>query len=296
MDGNGNHDGGGGAAMSRPPESRRSARSALNGLDVRAWMRFTRSWFLYNPPPRKRDQLCHPAKFPEGVAREFIRFFTAPGESVLDPFAGTGSTLAAAAELERRGVGVELSPEFHALAARRTDLGAGSRVLLGDARRASDLLPEAGIRSVEYVFTSPPYWNMLRKGRGNVSSTHRKRLDAGLRTEYSELPADLGNLEEYEAFLRELADILLALRGVLAPKRYLTVVVQNVRVPGGEVKPLAWDLTRLLAAGFTFKGEQIWVQDNKPLGCWGWPAEFVTNVHHHYCLTFKNDRDTPGTP
>jgi len=73
-------------------------------------------------------------------------------------------------------------------------------------------------------------------------------------------------------------------------QRYLTVVVQNVRVPGGEVKPLAWDLARRLSEWYTFKGERIWVQDNKPLGCWGWPREFVTNVHHHYCLNFKNDR------
>jgi hypothetical protein len=35
------------------------------------------------------------------------------------------------------------------------------------------------------------------------------------------------------------------------------------------------------------------VQENKPLGCWGWPTEFVTNVHHHYCLNFKNDRPLP---
>ncbi|HTE17447.1 MAG TPA: hypothetical protein VK689_03575 [Armatimonadota bacterium] len=97
-------------------------------------------------------------------------------------------------------------------------------------------------------------------------------------------------MADYDAFLRELTGILADLRLVLAPGRYLTVITQNVRVPGGEVRPLAWDLARLLAEHYTFKGERIWVQDNKPLGCWGWPKEFVTNVRHHYCLNFKNDR------
>jgi DNA modification methylase len=223
------------------------------------------------------------------MAQSAIEFFTRPGEVVLDPFAGVGSAVAAAAAAGRRGVGIELSPEFHALAEARPDLGDG-RMLHGDARRAPELLADAGVETVHYVLTSPPYWNMLRNTRGNVESVQRKRERQGLRTAYSEQPEDLGNLDDYDAFLDELAAILGGLRGVLAPDRYLTVITQNVRVPGGEVKPLAWDLTRRLAGFYTFKGERIWVQENKPLGCWGWPTEFVTNVHHHYCLNFKHDR------
>jgi len=68
------------------------------------------------------------------------------------------------------------------------------------------------------------------------------------------------------------------------------VVAQNIRVPQGEVIPFAWDLTARLREHYTFKGERIWAQDNKRLGCWGWPSELVTNVHHHYCLNFKHDR------
>lgn len=269
--------------------------SPLNGLDVRTWMRFTRSWFICNPPPRRKDQVRHPAKFPEAVAQSSIEFFTGPGELVLDPFAGVGSALAAAAAAGREGVGIELSPEFHSLAESRSDLG-GGRMLLGDARAAVSTLRAQEIDRVHYIITSPPYWDMLRQGRGNVDSVHRKRDRSGLKTAYSELPEDLGNVPDYEGFLRELARILGDLRQVLEPGRYLTVVIQNVRVPGGEVKPLAWDLTRLLSEYYTFKGERIWLQENKPLGCWGWPKEFVTNVHHHYCLNFKNDRASPSNP
>lgn len=272
------------------PLEKPERRSPFNGLDVRTWMRFTRSWFVYNPPPRSRAQLQHPAKFPEAVAQASIEFFTGAGETVLDPFAGVGSTVAAAALAGRRGVGIELSPEFHALAVGRTDLGETGLILQGDSRQATALLAEAGIAQVHYIFTSPPYWDMLRQGRGNVKSIHRGRATEGLKTSYSEHPDDLGNVSDYEQFLDELTGLLTQLKQVLAPGRYLTVVIQNVRVPGGEVKPLAWDLTRRLSTEYTFKGERIWVQDNKRLGCWGWPSEFVTNVHHHYCLNFKNDR------
>src|SRR5262249_18477949 len=111
-----------------------------------------------------------------------------------------------------------------------------------------------------------------------------------LNTDYGGHERDLGTIADYPVFIDELASIIANLRDVLAPGRYLTVVIQNVRVAGGEVKPLAWDLTRRLSDSFTFKGERIWLQDNKKLGCWGWPSEFVTNVHHHYCLVFKNDK------
>jgi len=253
-------------------------------------MRFTRSWFVCNPAPRTRSQLRHPAKFPEALAREFVGFFTGAGETVLDPFSGVGSTVAAAGSLGRRGVGIELLPEFHTLAQERGDLAEDALLLQGDARQATALLHATGVQQCDYILTSPPYWNMLREGRGNVDSVHRKRAQQGLKTAYSDQPEDLGNLVEYEEFLQELTAILADLRSVLTPNRYLTVVTQNLRVRSGEMKPLAWDLTAQLSRYYTFKGERIWVQDNKPLGCWGWPREFVTNVHHHYCLNFKNDR------
>ena len=265
-------------------------RGTLNGLDVRSWMRFTKSWFICNPRARRKGQIHHPAKFPEEMAAEFIRYFTRPGETVLDPFCGTGSAVRAASAEGRRGVGVELAPEFLRICREHRADAEREHYLAGDARDASRLCREAGVGQVEYLLTSPPYWDMLRQSRGGVLSAQKERAQRGLATDYEGSRRDLGTITDYETFLEELTGILAALRPLLAPARYLTVVIQNVRVPGGEVKPLAWDLTRRLAEHYTFKGERLWLQDNKRLGCWGWPTEYVTNVHHHYCLTFKNDR------
>ena len=60
----------------------------------------------------------HPAPFPVELPWRLIRLFSYPGETVLDPFAGAGTTLLAARELGRRGVGYELSEAYCALAER----------------------------------------------------------------------------------------------------------------------------------------------------------------------------------
>jgi site-specific DNA-methyltransferase (adenine-specific) len=54
----------------------------------------------------------HPAPFPVELARRCIRLSTWPGEVVLDPFAGTGTTLLAARQLGRRATGVEVSEAY----------------------------------------------------------------------------------------------------------------------------------------------------------------------------------------
>src|ERR1041385_2941210 len=88
----------------------------LNNLTNKAWLKFQKSWFLHNPPPRKKGVLVHPAKFPETMAQEFIEFFTKEGETVLDPMAGTGSTLIAALRAGLNSYGIELNPKYAKIA------------------------------------------------------------------------------------------------------------------------------------------------------------------------------------
>lgn len=273
---------------SRPP-ARRHPRNQLNALTGRDWIRFTRSWFVHNPPPRSASQVRHPAKYPERMVEEFLEFFTRPGEVVLDPFMGVGSTILAADRAGRHGIGLELNPEYFALAREHLGLAADAHVLLNeDASRAGEIWQAGELPQVDFVMTSPPYWNMLGQSRGNVFSVHKERKARGLDVVYSEGdPRDLGNLEDYDEFVTALAGVFREVAGVLRPGRYLVAVVQNLRSPQGRMVPLAWDLARALEEFLVFKGERIWCQDNKRLGIWGYPSEFVSNVHHHYCLVFR---------
>lgn len=66
-----------------------------------------------------RNDRVHPAQKPEGLMLELVRLFTDEGETVLDPFAGSGTTGAACVRLGRRFVGVERDRAHFELACER---------------------------------------------------------------------------------------------------------------------------------------------------------------------------------
>jgi hypothetical protein len=60
-------------------------------------------------PPERRPAASHPTVTPVELVARAIRLSTWPGKKVLDPFAGTGTTLLAARQLGRRAIGIEVS-------------------------------------------------------------------------------------------------------------------------------------------------------------------------------------------
>ena len=68
---------------------------------------------------------AHPATFPDALASDLVRAFVPPGGLVLDPFAGSGTTLVAASRSGRRSVGFDISPEYVGLARERLLLEVG---------------------------------------------------------------------------------------------------------------------------------------------------------------------------
>jgi len=77
-------------------------------------------------------ELVHPNEKPIPLLRQLIEDTTVPGALILDPFVGSGSTLAAAASTGRQYIGIEISEEHHATAQRRA-LEAMKTFLLGGA-------------------------------------------------------------------------------------------------------------------------------------------------------------------
>jgi DNA modification methylase len=343
----------------------------LNELSPKEWLKFQKSWFIHNPPPRQKGVLRHPAKFPETLAAEFIQFFTKPGQVVFDPMLGTGSTLVAALRLGRRGYGIELNPEYAEIArqvieserrtlseeprqpggfvppvrhpagttpagqpgnlllpepnnSRMTPAGQPGNLLLpepnnsrmtpagqpggfvppepnnsrmtpaehlesvvitGDAAKMSEYFTKFNFPLIDYVLTSPPYWNMLH---AQGAFTQKKRRASGqLDVTYSNYPNDLGNIEDYDEFLESLVMILHSIKPQLRLNAYLTIIVKNVK-KGGKIYPLAWDLAKKLSEIYTLKDEKIWLQDNQRLAPYGLGNAWVSNTFHHYCLQFRN--------
>ena len=61
----------------------------------------------------------HPAPFPIELAYRLVRMFSFYGDTVLDPFCGTGTTLLAAMKAERNSIGIEIDPEYCSKALKR---------------------------------------------------------------------------------------------------------------------------------------------------------------------------------
>jgi DNA modification methylase len=274
------------------PAAKKPARNKLNNLDAKTWLKFQKSWFIHNPPPRRKDVLQHPAKFPETLAEEFIRFFTKRDQVVLDPMMGTGSALVAALRAGRRSVGVELNPRYFEIA--RNVIADEIAALGGVPERRVPLLfnvdaarlPSLKLPRIAYMLTSPPYWDMLH-ARG-AATQKKRRGTPGLDVFYSDDPNDLGNIRDYDEFVERLCAIYAGLRPLLKPRAYLTIIVKNVK-KGGKIYPLAWDLGRALGRTYTLKDERIWAQDNQRLAPYGLGNAWVSNTFHHYCLQFRNE-------
>ena len=75
-------------------------------------------WFqqIWNIPGASTKQ--HPAPFPMELATRLVRMFSFTGDTVLDPFCGTGTTMIAALRTGRNSIGVEIEPEYCRMAAR----------------------------------------------------------------------------------------------------------------------------------------------------------------------------------
>ncbi len=93
-----------GGGYRQPTEQQREA-SRLTKKEYQVW--FQQVWTLNGASTRQ-----HPAPFPEELAYRLVRMFSFVGDTVLDPFMGTATTLLAAARCGRSSIGVEVEPSY----------------------------------------------------------------------------------------------------------------------------------------------------------------------------------------
>jgi hypothetical protein len=109
------------------------------------------------------ESTAHPAKMLPAVAAHAIAHYTQPGDLVLDPMCGIGTTLIEAVHQQRRALGVEYEPHWVQVARANLELARQSGahhdglVYHGDARQLLTLLPAEYFGQAALVVTSPPY-------------------------------------------------------------------------------------------------------------------------------------------
>ncbi len=91
--------------------------SRENNITREEFMQWTNGVWTFNGETKKRAG--HPAPFPVELPRRCIKLFSFVGDTVLDPFSGSGSTLLACKENNRTGVGVEIDQHYCEVAKNR---------------------------------------------------------------------------------------------------------------------------------------------------------------------------------
>jgi DNA modification methylase len=179
--------------------------------------------------------------FTEALAASVIGHASQPGDLVLDPFAGYGTTLAVAERMGRRAIGIELVPEHFAIARCRT--AGGATLILGDARELTRLVGEP----VDLVLTSPPYMSGM---------DHPENPLSGYATDDG----------DYAVYMNELGAIFAQVATVLRPGGQLVVNVANVIAIDGSVTPLAGDMARVIDEHVPLLGVTTLRWDEPPAG------------------------------
>jgi DNA modification methylase len=258
----------------------------LNCLTAKEWLKCQLGvWQFFYEKRDIRDKDLHPAAFPIALATRVIELFTHKGELVLDPFAGSGTTLVAAEDTNRNAVGFDLQPDYVELSASRLN-GGPQRAICGDARNIpAYLAPE----SLGLIFTSPPYANLLNRKRKNKSRRDRKTRQLGRVEQYSQDPRDLGILE-LDGYAQAMGEVFESLLPLLRPKAHCVINVPDMWWEDARITIHVALIEELRKRGYELRNVIIWDRTNivNRVGIFGWPSNYITmGVTFEYLLDFR---------
>lgn len=265
--------------------------NTLNDLTGAEWLYFTRSALTTAYPHRHGHarRKAHGANKPPALMADLVRFFTKPGGTVLDPFAGVGGTLLGAALTGRRACGIELNPawaEVYRDVCRSESLPE-QPLLLGDCRKLladwPTVAPE-GFARPDLICTDPPYNRNFPRTMAGKGPHQYRRTDY---VSFSESDADLSNAPDYKAFLAGIGGVFAQLRTVVRDGGHMVVLVRNAYEEGRYRLVHAEMAAAAEAGGWVLKGEKVWYQAGTRLRPYGYPRSYIPNIAHQHILIFR---------
>jgi modification methylase len=202
----------------------------------------------------------HPDRMPPGLAAALLHEYTQPGDLVLDPLAGIGTTLAEGVRAGRNAIGVEYETGWVALAranltlARRQGTGGHARILCRDATALPSGMPHRLRGTASLVLTAPPVARTMPGHPCGCDTTPSGRTTSQGR----------GGRAARVAVFCGLSSVLAGCRALLAPAGQVVVVARAHPSGGVHAGGLGQVLQAGLSAGLHLAAVRHAVQASHP--------------------------------
>ncbi len=215
------------------------------------------------------------------IPRNLILRYTQPGELVLDPMVGSGTTMVECRLLGRNGIGVDIN--YHSLMLTFDRLNFESVNLYEELPSASIRLFHADARqlnlieneSVDLIATHPPYAGIIRYSKSEP------------------IEGDLSQIRSIDQFLDAMELVARECYRVLKPNKHCAILVGDTRRHKHHVPIAFWTMERFLRAGFILREDIVKVQWNMKSTRERWgntrKHDFLLIYHEHLFVFRKQD-------
>ena len=261
--------------------------SKYNDIDLKQWLDYKdistdTLWIIDKRDNSGAHSGHYHGNFVPQIAHQLLSRYTKKGDWVLDPFAGSGTSLIEAQRMYRNSIGIELledvAKEANTRIASEKNLYCYSRVLHGDSRdyEIGSIVEKLGIKAFQFMFFHPPYWDIIK---------------------FSDKPEDLSNCSSFDSFMEALKDVVLNTTAYLEKGRYMGLVIGD-KYQNSQVFPLGFYCMQMfMDCGFLLKAIIVKnIGDTKAKsnlhGIWRYRAiasDFYI-FRHEYIFVFKKIR------